>query len=198
MARRARVLIPGLSLHVINRGNNRGVTFQEDRDYEWFTALLRKTMARYQVSLHAYALMPNHYHLLLTPTDTSTLPRAMKALGARYVGYYNRKYSRSGTLWGGRYRAFHIEDERYWLTCLRYIEQNPVRAGLVREPGDYPWTSYGAHAFGKAPNWLSAHAVYLALGADAQQRQAAYRAICGSSLDETELAAQRLELASTP
>ena len=161
-------------------------------------AILRKTVARYEVSLHAYALMPNHYHLLVTPTDGSALPHAMKALGVRYVGYYNRKYGRSGTLWGGRYRAFHIEDEQYWLTCLRYIEQNPVRAGMVRSPEEYPWSSYRAHALGKAPSWLTAHSVYLALGADAQQRQSAYRAICDPFLSETDLADQRLDAAGTP
>jgi putative transposase len=183
-------------VHVINRGNNRGATFQDSRDYEWFVAILRKTMGRYEVAVHAYTLMPNHYHLLITPAKCSALPHAMKALGVRYGGYYNRRYSRSGTLWGGRYRAFPIEDEQYWLTCLRYIEQNPVRAGLVESPTDYPWSTYRAHALGKPPSWLAAHPVYVALGADAQRRQAAYRAICDPALGETELAAQRLEVAS--
>jgi putative transposase len=198
MARKLRVLIPGISLHVIHRGNNRVPTFQDVRDCEWFLAILRRTVARYQIGLHAYALMSNHYHLLVTPTDAVALPHAMKTLAIRYVGYYNRRYDRTGNLWGGRYRAFHIEDERYWLTCLRYIEQNPVRAGLVRSPEEYQWSSYCAHAFGKAPYWLTAHPVYLALGADAKERQGAYRAICDASLSETELADQRLDAAGTP
>ena len=196
MARKLRVLIPGLSLHVINRGNNRGPTFQDSHDYEWFLAILRRTMGRYDVAVHAYTLMPNHYHLLITPTECSVLPHAMKMLGVRYGGYYNRRHCRSGTLWGGRYRAFPIKDERYWLTCLRYIEQNPVRAGLVAVPGDYPWSTYRSHAHGTSPSWITAHPVYIALGADAPGRQAAYRAICDPALNETELVDQRLEAAS--
>jgi putative transposase len=198
MPKKRRVLIPGLSLHVIHRGNNREPTFQDDRDCEWFQAILRRTVARCEIRLHAYALMSNHYHLLVTPTNAAAFPHAMKALAIRYVGYYNRKYHRSGNLWGGRYRAFHIEDERYWLTCLRYIEQNPVRAGLVRSPEEYQWSSYRAHAFGKEPNWLTAHPVYLALGDDAKTRQAAYRAICDPLINETELADQRLDASGTP
>jgi REP-associated tyrosine transposase len=198
MPRKRRVLIPGLSLHVIHRGNNRAPTFQDDSDFEWFLAILRRMVTRHQVGLHAYALMANHYHLLITPTDVDALPHAMKSLGIRYVGYYNRKYGRTGNLWGGRYRAFHIEDERYWLTCLRYIEQNPVRAGIVKSAEDYQWSSYRAHAFGKAPHWLTAHPVYLALGPDAAQRQAAYRAISSPSLIPRELIDQRVDAAATP
>jgi hypothetical protein len=115
--------------------------------------------------VHGYALMTNHYHLLATPEDARGLPRTMKELGGRYVNYFNRKHQRIGTLWNGRYRAIAITDETYWLTCLRYVEQNPVRAQMVRTPEMYPWSSYRVHALGAGVARF--HRVCLALGADA-------------------------------
>jgi putative transposase len=124
------------------------------------------------------------------------MPCAMQQLGQRYVNYFNRKYQRTGTLWGGRYRAILIRDERYWLTCLRYVELNPLRAQLVRAPELYPWSSYQTHAFGTRSRWLTDHVVYDQLGATAEERQLAYRTICGVPLTDAELIQQRLGVAA--
>ena len=187
MARPSRLYIPGVSLHVINRGINRAPIFGEDIDYEWFLALLERAAASHGVSVHTYALMTNHFHLMLTPGSAVALPRTMKEVGHRYVRYYNRKYERMGTLWNSRYRAIPILDETYWLTCLRYIEQNPARAHMVAEPGDYPWSTYDIHALGRTPGWIVLHNAYLALGADPPQRQEAYRALCAISVSNAEI-----------
>jgi putative transposase len=187
MARPSRLYIPGVGFHVINRGINRAQIFGEDIDYEWFLALLERAAARHGVSVHTYALMTNHFHLMLTPGSAVALPRTMKEVGHRYVRYYNRKYERIGTLWNGRYRAIPILDETYWLACLRYIEQNPARAHMVAEPGDYPWSTYGIHALGRPPGWIVLHSVYLALGADQPQRREAYRALCAISVSNAEI-----------
>jgi putative transposase len=149
MARRRRVFVAGASVHVIQRGNNHGAVFGRRSDYERFIALLREAAVRYDVAVHAFALMTTHVHLLVTPRSRLALPNTMKACGGRYVQYFNRKYSRSGTLWNGRYKPILVEDERGWLRCLRYIERNPVEAGMVRDPGEYPWSSYRTHALGQ-------------------------------------------------
>ena len=168
-------------------------TFSEDADCEWFLALFKSAMQRYVVSVHSYVLMKNHYHAIVTPDSELGLPCAMKELGVRYVQYFNKKYDRTGTLWGGRYRAITIEDERYWLTCLSYIEQNPVRAGIVEAADQYRWSSYRVHAYGEPQDWLTPHGVYLALGRTPQERQFAYRALCDALLRGDDLALQRFQ-----
>jgi putative transposase len=177
MARRRRVYVPGASVHVINRGNNHGNVFSRRSDYERFIALLRKAAALYDVAVHAFALMTTHVHLLVTPSSRLALPKSMKACGGEYVQHFNRKYSRSGTLWNGRYKPILVDDARGWLRCLRYIERNPVEAGIVRDPSEYEWSSYRTHALGEASTWLTPHPVYLALGSTPELRQAVYRAI---------------------
>jgi putative transposase len=198
MGRGARTFQPHVSLHIIRRGNNRGTIFENDTDYEYFLALLEFTAARRGVDVHVYGLMTNHYHLMVTPCTPSALPEMMRDLGREYVLDYNRKYDRIGTLWSGRYRALPITDERYWLTCLRYIEQNPVRAKMVAHPGDYKWSSFRAHALGEPVPWLAPHPLYLALGSTAGERQATYRALCGESVNETELTRLRHGLTRLP
>jgi putative transposase len=185
---------PGTCYHVINRGLNRATLFTDDVDYEWFIFLLERAAARNDVSVHSFVLMDNHYHLMATPHSTSALPRTMKAVAQRYSGYFNRKHRRIGTVWNGRYRAIPILDALYWLTCLRYIEQNPVRARIVEDAADYRWSTYGIHALGRPPGWIEAHAAYLALGSDPLHRQEAYRAICTTSVS----AAERVRLGSDP
>jgi putative transposase len=181
-----------MSVHVIHRGNNRGSIFRDDVDYVVFLAMLQAAADRYGLAVHVYVLMTNHYHLIVTPSDACALPQAMKALGVRYVLYFNRKYKRVGTLLSGRYRALSICDERYWLTCLRYIEQNPVRAGMVENAGAYRWSSYGVHALGKGQDWLQPHRVYLSLGGNPDERQSAYRALCADPVRDAQLIEQRL------
>ena len=123
----------------------------------------------------------------MIPAFRYSCPKTMKACGGRYVQYFNRKYSRSGTLWNGRYKPILVDDERGWLRCLRYIERNPVEAGIVRDPSEYEWSSYRTHALGEASTWLTPHPVYLALGSTPELRQAVYRAIAsGVEPDPTE------------
>jgi putative transposase len=193
MPNRPRAFVPDVSLHVRQRGNNRCAVFGDDEDYESFLLMLRSAMARYDVAVHGFCLMTTHTHLQLTPSTEEGASVAMKELGVRYVLYFNRKYQRVGTLWTGRFRAKPIDDENYWLTCLRYIEQNPVRAKIVMQADQYRWSSYRVHAFGESIEWLASHPLLDALGPNPHQRQAAYRAICAVPLTTAELVRQRFE-----
>jgi REP-associated tyrosine transposase len=182
MPRSRRIFTVGVSVHVIQRGNNRLSIFKSPNDHEYFLELLRRSARSHFVSVHGFVLMTTHFHLIVTPMSTGGLPKMMKALDSGYVRYFNKRQERIGTLWNGRYRGLAITDERYWLTCLRYIEQNPVRAGMVHTPNDYQWSSYSAHAFGRWPVWLTPHAVYQSLGREDKERQQAYRELCGQSV----------------
>ena len=193
MPRQSRIYIPGVSLHVRQRGNNRCAIFGEDSDYESFLVMLQSATKRYGVEVHGYALMTTHTHLLLTPSNQHGTAKAMQQLGVRYVMYFNRKYERVGTLWTGRYGAKAINDERYWLTCLRYIEQNPVRARLVVQPDQYRWSSYRAHALGDSADWLATHPVLEAMGGNIDRRQTAYREICAIPMTSEQIVRQRLK-----
>lgn len=177
-----RLFSPGLSHHVWHRGNNRTTIYQDDDDRMVFLLLLDSAADRGDVKVHGWTLMSNHYHTLVTAPDEHALPRMMQRLGANYVKYYNERHGRSGTLWEGRYRASLIADERYWLTCLRYIETNPVAANIVTKPEDYLWSSYRDHAFGVMDPLVFSHALYETLGSTAAIRQATWREICGQPL----------------
>jgi len=149
--------------------------FGDESDYEIFLVMLAAISKQRGVAVHGYSLMTTHIHFLATPETKTSLPDTMKVLGGQYVKYFNRKYKRAGTLWRHRHRAILIEDERRWLTCLRYIERNPVAAKMVADPADYRWSSYRAHALGEPCEWLAPHPLYLALGPCDATRQAAYR-----------------------
>jgi putative transposase len=183
MARHGRYFLPDQPLHVIQRGNNRGAIFFAAADYEQYRAWLAEAAAQYGCLVHAYVLMTNHVHLLVTPARAESLPRVMQSLGRRYVRAINAAYRRSGTLWEGRYRAAPIDTEAYFLACCRYIELNPVRAGMVVHPRDYRWSSYRAHAQGAADALVRDHPLYRALGRAAAARQTAYRALFRTALD---------------
>jgi putative transposase len=174
MPRRARLTIPDVPLHIIQRGNNRCACFHRDDDYVIYVRLLGELASRYNCRLHAYALMTNHVHLLMTPMERESAAQLMKNLGQRYVQYVNRTYRRSGTLWEGRFRSCIASGECYVLTCYRYIELNPVRAGTVSHPGDYAWSSYLANAEGRCSSVVP-HADYLALAESDGARREAYR-----------------------
>jgi putative transposase len=180
MARRLRTVIPGLSHHVYQRGHNACSIFACDQDYRRFLSQARESMADYGVDAHAFTLMTNHYHFVVTPETKSALSDAMQDLLSEYTKYFNRKYGRSGTLWNSRFKAKPIEDERYWLNCLRYVEANPVEAKIVTTPDRYPWSSYRVHATGEPSEWLVLHHVYLSLGKTPLERQLAYRALWDS------------------
>jgi putative transposase len=184
MARLGRYFAKDQPLHVIQRGNNRQRIFFADEDFQLYRRWLGEAAAQHGCAIHAYVLMPNHVHLLLTPRDAASLPRLMQSLGRRYVRYINAARKRTGTLWEGRYRAAPIDSERYLLTCSRYIELNPVRAGMVRRSQDYRWSSYRALALGAADELVTPHAVHQALGRNDAARQDAYRALVREVLDE--------------
>jgi putative transposase len=183
MARLGRYFLPNQPLHVIQRGNNREPIFYCEEDYVRYRDWLVAAAAKHGCSIHAYVLMTNHVHLLVTPKRVDSLPRMMQSLGRRYVRHINVAYRRTGTLWEGRYRAAPIDGEAYFLACCRYIELNPVRAGMVRHPRDYSWSSYRAHALGAADVVVSIHPLYRTLASAAVERQRAYRALFRPSLD---------------
>ena len=183
MPRRARLSIPGIPWHLIQRGNNRSVCFYAEEDYRFYLHYLEEFAVEFGCAIHAYVLMTNHVHLLLTPQRTDSASLMMKHLGQRYVQYINRTYRRSGTLWEGRFRSCLAQTEDYTLACYRYIELNPVRAGMVMKPQDYRWSSYPANAQGKASRLITPHAEYWRLGQDDATRRDAYRALFKAHLD---------------
>jgi putative transposase len=191
MARLPRYIVPDQPQHVIQRGNNRSPIFLAPADYGLYRELLAAAAAAHDCAIHAYVLMTNHVHLLLTPRESASIPDTMQALGRRYVRHINNREHRSGTLWEGRYRATVIDSEAYLLACCRYIELNPVRAGMVRHPRDYPWSSHRRHAEGASDALVAPHALYSALGATPQARQDAYRALFAEALDPDFVAAVR-------
>lgn len=183
MPRRPRVALAGVPLHLIQRGHNRDACFFADEDYALYLDHLGELAAKFGCSLHAYVLMTNHAHLLLTPEAADSASLLMKHLGQRYVQYVNRAYRRSGTLWEGRFRSCLAQEEDYVLACYRYIELNPVRAQMVSHPRHYRWSSYRTNAEGKASELLTPHAQYRALGRSEAARREAYRLLFRSELD---------------
>lgn len=185
MPRKPRFALPGVPQHVIQRGNNRGPCFFAAHDYRRYLEDLGAALERHGCQLHAYVLMTNHVHLLLSPLGAhGGIGRMMQSLGRRYVRYFNEKYRRTGTLWEGRYKACLVDSETYLLSCMRYIEFNPVRAGIVRDAGEYRWSSYGENAQGCGDPLVTPHGLYTALGPCASQRQAAYRELFSRRVDD--------------
>jgi len=183
MARLPRYGLPGQPQHVIQRGNNRAALFATDTDYLFFRDCLAEACSRHTCCVHAYVFMTNHVHLLMTPDDEGGIGKVMQSVGRRYVQYFNFTYQRTGTLWEGRYKATPVDTDRYLLTCYRYIELNPVRAGLVSEPRAYRWSSHGQNALGIPDPLVTAHERYQALGRDDIERQTAYQALFHERLD---------------
>jgi len=178
MPRGPRFVVPGVALHIVQRGHNRRDCFQLDTDYLVYLSNLRELSMRTSCALHAYCLMTNHIHLLITPSMQQSCAVLMRNLGQRYVQYFNRRYRRSGTLWEGRFHSCLVESAQYVVACHRYVERNPVRAGMVRVPRDYPWSSHNGNA-GRADNTiLTAHPEYEAFGLNPDSRHKAYEALC--------------------
>ena len=183
MPRRARLGIAGIPWHVIQRGHNRAACFFADRDYRVYLDCLHELARRFGCAVHAYVLMTNHVHLLLTPTRENGVALLMKHLGQRYVQYVNRTYGRSGTLWEGRYRSCLTQSENYVLACYRYIELNPVRAGMVSRPDDYRWSSYSANGLGRADGFITPQEEYLRLAQHDGARREAYRGLFNAQVN---------------
>lgn len=188
MPRQPRPDVAGIPQHVVQRGNDRQPCFYVADDYRRYLAGLRESAIRYGCVVHAYVLMTNHVHLLVTPSTVGAVSRMMQWLGRQYVGYINVHYRRTGTLWEGRYKSCLVDTEHYLLTCYRYIELNPVRAAMVADPGEYAWSSYHANALGLSDAAVIPHAEYLRLGADLSERCIAYRHLFKDALSDDRLA----------
>ncbi len=183
MPRRPRFCPAGMPVHIIQRGNNRQTCFAKDADLAAYANWLAEYTDKFEIKLHAWVFMTNHVHLLLTPETNHGVSKLMQALGRQYVRYFNYSYTRTGTLFEGRYKSSIVQQEQYLLNCQCYIELNPVRAGIVKDPGDYRWSSYRAHAFGVDPKMWSPHALYMGLGQNHSERYSAYRSLIGQSID---------------
>lgn len=186
MARLARLYVPDQPQHVILRGLDQQPAFVDDQDYELFIDCLKAAARDHHLAVHAWVLMPGAVQLLVTPSDESSLPKAMQAVGRRYVAHFNRRYARRGTLWEGRYRATVIEGERFFLLASRVVELAPVRSHLVTAPEDYRWSSYRHHIGLTVDSLITDHPLYWALGNTPFERQRAYRELCEQALDERE------------
>ena len=193
MARLPRLSLPGYAHHVLQRGNNGQPVFIDSADYQQFLALLHDHARKFEVAVHAYVLMPNHFHLLLTPHSATGLSQMMQAVGRSYVRYFNDLHGRSGTLWEGRYRSTLLQAERYLLVCMVYVDLNPRRAGLAVAAQDYPWSSYGHYAGLKADRLITPHALFWSLANTPFAREAAYAELVQAGLE----AGQTMKLTNT-
>lgn len=187
MARLKRLYVPGCSHHIIQRGNNRNACFFDRRDYAFYLQQLNISAKQYGVDIHAFILMTNHVHLLVTPNNEKSCSQMMQSLGRKYVRYINITYRRTGSLWEGRFKSTLVDSENYCLKLYRYIELNPVRAGMVEAPGSYPWSSYRGNALGKTIELLTPHDCYLELGKTIAQRLLSYRALFEQEIDAQKL-----------
>jgi putative transposase len=184
-------------MHLVQRGINREPCFFAEEDYHCYLHWLQKSAADWGCAIHAYVLMTNHVHLLVTPQRANGPARLMQSIGRRYVQYINRAYRRSGSLWEGRYKSSAVQAESYLLACMRYIELNPVRAGMVTDPSQYRWSSYRHNGLGQADDRLTPHGLYLAIGRDAGERLGNYRALFRAELDDAAIGDIRLALAQS-
>ena len=184
MARLPRLTVPGYPHHIIQRGNNRQAIFSGPADYELLLSLIDEHARKQQVAIHAYVLMSNHFHLLATPETAEGIPQMMQAVGRRYVRTYNLRHARTGTLWEGRYKSTLIQAERYLLACMVYIDLNPVRAGMVAEPANYPWSSYQHYSGRKVDKLITPHPLYWELGNTPFAREQAYTELVRTGISD--------------
>jgi putative transposase len=194
MPRRPRIKLAEVPQHVVQRGINREPCFYAEEDYHCYLHWLQKSAADWHCAIHAYVLMTNHVHLLATAEKPDGNAKMMQSIGRRYVQYINRSYRRTGSLWEGRCKSSLVQVESYLLTCMRYIELNPVRAGMVKDPSEYRWSSYRHNGLGQADPRITPHPLYTPLGADETTRQATYRALFRSELDDEAITDIRLAL----
>lgn len=187
MPRGPRLVVSGYPHHTILRGNNRGAVFNADKDRRFFIGCLKEAKEKAKSKIYAYCLMTNHVHLLIEPSSDNGLGKMIQSLGRRYVQYINQTYKRTGTLWEGRFKSSLVSKDEYLLTCARYIELNPVRAKMVKNPGDYSWSSFHFKAEGKQDQVLDEDPVYKTLGKTAQERQANYKDWFKESIPKEEL-----------
>ena len=195
MPRRPRIKLADVQQHVVQRGINREPCFFAEEDYHCYLHWLQESAADWHCGIHAYVLMTNHVHLLVTSERQDGIAKLMQSIGRRYVQYINRSYHRTGSLWEGRFKSSLVQAEEYLLTCMRYIELNPVRANMVNDPAQYRWSSYRHNGLGQVDERITSHSLYQSLGKDEAIRLAEYRALFRSELDEAALTDIRLALA---
>lgn len=186
MARLPRLTLPGYPHHIIQRGNNRQAIFGDRADYELLLALIDEHARKQQVAVHAYVLMSNHLHLLATPETVEGIPQLMQAVGRRYVRTFNLRHARTGTLWEGRYRSTLIQAERYLLACMVYLDLNPVRAGMVGDPAEYPWSSYQHFVGRRNDKLITPHPLYWELGNTPFAREQAYEELVRAGISPSQ------------
>lgn len=187
MPRRPRIVVPNIPLHIIQRGNNKQACFFSNEDYLFYLQWLEEYALISGCQIHSYVLMTNHVHLLLTPQRIDSAGNLLKRLGQRYVQYINRNYRRTGTLWEGRFRSCLVQEEIYLLTCQRYIELNPVRADIVKHPGEFRWSSYRNNGQGEKSDLITPHSLYQGLGNTNEKRQSTYRELFRNGLETEEI-----------
>ncbi len=187
MPRPTRHNLPGVPQHITQRGNNRQACFFAKADYELYLSLLTEACNKHQCVVHAYVLMTNHVHLLLTPETPTGVSLVVRDLGRDYVRQINKTYQRTGTMWEGRFKSSLVDEHAYCLTCYRYIELNPVRAGMVKHPSEYPWSSFKSNALGKPSNLLTPHESWLTLGSDSKSRLLNYQRLFEEALEQSQI-----------
>lgn len=188
MARLPRIGPVGIAQHIIQRGNNRQICFGSEQDFAFYANCLKDYSEKYRVDIHAWVFMTNHVHLLATPLSDGAVSKMVQAIGRHYVRYFNKTYRRSGTLWEGRFKSCLVQSDLYALTCQRYIELNPVRAGMVSDPSGYIWSSYQCSALGKVSDLFKPHDQYLGLGDDLISRLENYRSLFRGHFDKAVVA----------
>jgi len=196
MPRPTRICVPGIPLHIVQRGNDRQECFRQRGDFLRYLGDLAKSAKQYEAQVHAYVLMTNHVHLLMTPGQDYSASKMMQHLGRRYVQAFNRIHERTGTLWEGRFRSFPVTTERYLFACYRYIELNPVWAGIARSPDEYPWSSYRTNALGSPNAIVQPRKEWLDLGHTTKERCQCYQQLFQTELDESVLAEIRASIKS--
>lgn len=187
MARQLRPVLAGIPLHIVQRGANRERCFFSDTDYQVYLSMLREALPLAECHLHAYVLMTNHVHLLVSPMRTTSAAELMKRVGERYVRYVNVRLGRCGTLWEGRFRSCLVQEEGYLLVCHRYIELNPVRAGMVAQAKDYPWSSFQRNAHGAHNPLIEPHPLYTGLGGAKEDCERIYRSLFDTEVPSADL-----------
>jgi putative transposase len=187
MPRKPRFYLPHVPVHVVQRGHSRNPVFFEAQDYATYAHWLKEAAAKYQVAIHAFVLMTNHIHLLLTADEGQAISAFMQYLGRRYVPYINHKYGKSGSIWEGRYKASLVQEENYFLKVMKYIELNPVRANMVELPNHYRWSSFCHNVGNKKINFIKPHPIYMALGSNDEERYKIYKSLFEADIDKAEL-----------
>ena len=185
MARRPRNYLPGYTYHIVQRGVNKMATFFEPGDYYYYLKQLQQFAEQYHLSIHAFCLMSNHTHLLVTPTEADSISLTMQVVGSTYAQFINKKYKRTGSLWEGRHKPSLIDTEQYLLACYRYVEMNPVKAGIVQHPGQYQWSSYLNNALGRT-GMVKPHQIYTQLGSTDKKRRSSYTAFLNIAVNSDE------------